>query len=148
MRLLIPLDGSARAEAVLAYVIELARDTRARVELLRTTVPGPFEKRGARECREYLAGVAERLAADGIRDLRIRIWEGDPTGAILRAARRHRVDLIVMTTHGRGGLNRLIFGSVTEGVLRRTRTPVLVVPPPDPPADWKKEPDAYPIEPS
>ncbi len=90
---------------------------------------------------EYLAGVAERLAAEGCRDVRVFVWKAIPVGAILKAARRHKVDLIVMT--GRSGLRRLAFGSVVEGVLRRARTPVLLVPRSDASADRSTEPDAW-----
>ena len=53
--------------------------------------------------------------------------KGDAVGQILDAARFHQADLIVMTTHGRSGLSRLVTGSVTEQVLRRARVPLLVV---------------------
>jgi len=54
---------------------------------------------------------------------------GDPAEAILTAAQQHHVDLIAMTTHGRTGLTRQLFGSITEDVLRHTTLPVLVVHP-------------------
>jgi nucleotide-binding universal stress UspA family protein len=50
-----------------------------------------------------------------------------PAPAIVRVAERRRCDLIVMASHGRGGLQRVVLGSVTEGVLRRTRRPLLVI---------------------
>jgi nucleotide-binding universal stress UspA family protein len=54
---------------------------------------------------------------------------GDPAEAILMAAQQHHVDLIAMSTHGRTGLKRQIFGSVTEDVLRHTDLPILVIHP-------------------
>jgi nucleotide-binding universal stress UspA family protein len=124
-------------------VVELARRAGAQIEVLRTALSRPYGKGGVRECEEYLAGVAERLAAEGCRDVRVSVWEGDPVGAVLKAARRSKIDLIVMTTHGRRGLRRLALGSVAEGVVRRARTPLLLVPRPDASAARSKEPDAW-----
>jgi nucleotide-binding universal stress UspA family protein len=53
--------------------------------------------------------------------------EGDPAGAILRAARENQCDLIVMGTHGRAGLNRFLRGSVAEEVVRKAPCPVMTV---------------------
>ena len=53
--------------------------------------------------------------------------EGDPVDEILDIARFHEVDLIAMATHGRGGVSRLVTGSVTEGVLRKSPVPLLIV---------------------
>jgi nucleotide-binding universal stress UspA family protein len=53
--------------------------------------------------------------------------EGDPASVIVEAAQAQNCDLIVMGTHGRGGLNRLLMGSVTEKVLRNSTVPVLAV---------------------
>ncbi|MGH7383823.1 MAG: universal stress protein [Candidatus Rokuibacteriota bacterium] len=55
------------------------------------------------------------------------VWYGAAAPAIVEAARLQEVDLIVMSTHGRSGLGRVIFGSVAESVLRGTRVPILVV---------------------
>ncbi len=143
-RILVPLDGSALAASVLPRVIELTRSSGTRIEVLRTAVSRPYGKGGVRECQEYLTGVAERLAAEGCRNVRVSVWEGDPAGAILKVARHHKVDLIVMTTHGRGGLRRLALGSVAEAVLRRARTPLLLVPRPDAPTARSTEADAWP----
>jgi len=55
------------------------------------------------------------------------VWYGGPARALVDAARVHRADLIVMTTHGRSGLGRLILGSVAESVLRVTETPILLL---------------------
>ena len=109
--------------------------------------PATDETESVAACEAYLGGIAQRLGAEGVGDVRTSVWEGDPVGAILKAARFRKVDLIVMTTHGRGGLGRLAFGSVAEAVLRRTRTPVLIIPRPDVPPGRSTEPDAQPAEP-
>jgi nucleotide-binding universal stress UspA family protein len=57
-----------------------------------------------------------------------RVLEGPPAAAIVRAARRERAGLIVLGTHGRTGLTRILIGSVAERVVRTARCPVLTVP--------------------
>jgi nucleotide-binding universal stress UspA family protein len=61
--------------------------------------------------------------------IRTEVVEGESAGAIVRRARRHRADLIVMGTQGLSGAGRMFFGSTTERVLRRATVPVLAVPP-------------------
>lgn len=62
-------------------------------------------------------------------------WYGPAAYAIVEAARLHGADLIVMTTHGRSGLKRLILGSVAESVLRGTTTPILLLRAPEAPVE-------------
>jgi nucleotide-binding universal stress UspA family protein len=62
-----------------------------------------------------------------VRNLETSVWYGPAAPAIVDAARLRKVDLIVMTTHGRSGLGRLILGSVAESVLRGTSTPILLL---------------------
>jgi hypothetical protein len=88
--------------------------------------PGPAIRAGREEADAYLDGVAARLAAAGLCSEPVRV-DGPPTPSILAVALRRRAGLIVMTTHGRGGLNRFVFGSVAETVLRAAPCPVLLV---------------------
>ena len=79
-----------------------------------------------KEAREYLASVAADLRGRGVRvttDAR----HGDPVTELVAAARETGADLIAMTTHGRSGLGRLLFGSVAEAVLRQAEIPVLMM---------------------
>lgn len=134
-RILIPLDGSLLAETALAKAVELSGETPSTLILLRAaeahTFPGmdPTDAQVSvvREAEEYLAGVAGRLEAEGVKDVRTSVWYGPPASAVVEAARAQKVDLIVMTTHGRSGIGRLILGSVAESVLRGTRTPILLL---------------------
>lgn len=134
-KILVPLDGSALAEAALLKAVDLAGNSGARLLLLRAaeahTLPGvdptDAQIKVVREAEEYLARVAERLGASGLGAVERTVWYGPAPYAIVEAARLHKVDLIVMTTHGRSGLGRLILGSVAESVLRGTTTPILVV---------------------
>jgi len=79
------------------------------------------------EQREFLGKVVAELEESGVK-ARVRIGIGGPVEGILEAAETEEVDLIVIATHGRSGLRRLMLGSVAEGVLRRTQCPVLVCP--------------------
>jgi nucleotide-binding universal stress UspA family protein len=134
--ILVPLDGSVLAEAALPKALELAAASGARVLLLRAaqaqTLPGvdPTEAqvRVVSEAEAYLAEVQKRLAGgQGGVKIETSVWYGPAAHAIVEAARTHRVDEIVMTTHGRSGLGRLLLGSVAESVLRGTTTPILLL---------------------
>jgi nucleotide-binding universal stress UspA family protein len=133
--ILVPLDGSALAEAALPKALELAEVSGARVLLLRAaqapTLPGvdPTEAqvRMVSEAEAYLARIEERLTQHGQVKVETSVWYGPAAYAIVEAARVHRVDEIVMTTHGRSGLGRLLLGSVAESVLRSTTTPILLL---------------------
>ena len=75
---------------------------------------------------QYLAGIASGLRAGGSRSS-FWVLVGSPAAAIADAARTEEVDLVVMTTHGRGGLSRLLLGSTADGVLQRSHVPILLV---------------------
>jgi nucleotide-binding universal stress UspA family protein len=133
--ILVPLDGSPLAEAALAPALELAECSAARLFLLRAaqahTLPGvdptEAEVKAVREAEDYLEAVKARLGARGVTEVKATVWYGPASVAIVEAAEFHKVGLILMTTHGRTGLERLILGSVAESVLRGTRTPILLV---------------------
>jgi nucleotide-binding universal stress UspA family protein len=138
-RALVPLDGSVVAEGVVPFVLEIAGPLDMEVTLLRVVVPTPpvivegssyvavddLEQQEA-DADAYLAGIAAELRAKGIRVKSI-VRRGEPVAAILNGAREVDADLIAMTTHGRSGFGRLLFGSVAEAVLRHSRVPVLLM---------------------
>lgn len=134
-KILVPLDGSALAEAALPRALELAQDSGAKVELLRaveaSTLPGvdPTEAqiKVVQEGETYLADVAARLRAGGVQAVETSVWYGPAAYAIVEAGQLHKADLIVMTTHGRSGLGRFILGSVAESVLRGTTVPIFLI---------------------
>lgn len=136
-KVLVALDGSALAEAALDKAVEMVRESGATMVLLRaaeaTTLPGadPTEAQVevVREAEEYLAAVAERVRRQGVEKVETSVWYGKPAPAIVEAAQFGRADMIVMSSHGRSGLGRLILGSVAESVLRGTHTPVLLLRP-------------------
>jgi nucleotide-binding universal stress UspA family protein len=79
-----------------------------------------------KEAREYLAPVAVNLRKDRVR-VTTDVRHGEPVPEIVAAARETETDLIAMTTHGRSGFGRLLFGSVAEAVLRQAKIPVLMM---------------------
>jgi nucleotide-binding universal stress UspA family protein len=144
-RLLVPLDGSAFAEAALATAIDVLgppgelillgvvaaaehalRDEHHRVIAYLDQVQEALE----REARDYLNSVARRVVQEhpGTRvgvDVRV----GKAADGIATAAAADLADLVVMSTHGRTGLRRAVTGSVAGAVLRTSHTPVLMVHP-------------------
>ena len=132
---LVPLDGSVLAEGALPRAIELAAHSDTRVILLRATQASTFpagdmisaQVKVVDEAEHYLAEVASRLSAVGVKNVQSSVWYGPPASAIVDAAALNHVDLIVMASHGRSGLGRVVMGSVAESVLRGTTTPILLV---------------------
>jgi nucleotide-binding universal stress UspA family protein len=129
-----PTDFSERSGYALRLACSLARDWGARLILLHVMpVPLVQEKR---LYREEMAGELDRL---GVPDAQVqverRLEEGDAAIQILRIAQETGCDLIVLGTHGRTGLGRLLMGSVAEQVLRRASCPVLTVKAPFPPSE-------------
>jgi nucleotide-binding universal stress UspA family protein len=130
--ILVPLDGSALAERALPYATRLARAAGGRLVLVRATgarpAAGGTRVAPAAEAEDYLrtarAGLYE-LAPDRIGAV---VYGGDAAEAVLAEVRLRRAGLIVMATHGRGGLGRALYGSVADAVLRHAPAPVLLVP--------------------
>ncbi len=148
--IIVPLDGSSSAEAVLPTVVDIARHFRSLVVLVdavdiptrRRIVPAesPATMTANRELVEKVVSVERQRAERYLSELRARlddgsfsieavVLEGEPSQAIVAIAREKRAALIAMSTHGRGGIDRLVFGSVADGVMRNTGVPVLVVRP-------------------
>jgi nucleotide-binding universal stress UspA family protein len=139
--ILVPLDGSKRAEAILPHVQDLAQRYGAVVILLRVVGEVPstgsldyvdievFRQeldRRTEAARAYLTSVQQRLAREGI-DARIVVNDGPVVDAIIRTAEDEGADLIAIASHGRTGLRRVFYGSVAAGVLHRVDRPLLLV---------------------
>ena len=140
---LVPLDGSQLAELAIDYalkilsldgrlvllsVVDLPFPTRVPFDMppIQTVDPTGLE-RSREVTRDYLRGKAEMLRSDGWK-VETLTETGYPEEAIVRVARNRDVDAIVMSTHGRTGLNRLLLGSVTHRVLNEAPCPVFVIP--------------------
>lgn len=138
-RAIVPLDGSPVAEAIIPFLLEIAGPLDLEVVLLRVVQPQPPQViEGSRhvvvedvearriDAEEYLAPLAAELRGKGIR-VQSQVRRGEPSLEIVAAARDSAADLIAMTTHGRSGLGRLVFGSVAEAVLRQAHLPVFLM---------------------
>jgi nucleotide-binding universal stress UspA family protein len=135
-RILVPLDGSALAEQAISHATLQARRFGARVFLLRvaegvppTVASGATSEllRGGDDVEAYLAGVADKLSAAGVEEVDYDTRVGAPAEMILEFARDEGIDLIVMSTHGRSGIGRWVYGSVADKVLRGADTPVFLI---------------------
>jgi nucleotide-binding universal stress UspA family protein len=141
-RMLIPLDGSEVAEAILPFAEQVAGPLDAEVILFRVidppspvelvasagvVAPDSFTTRDV-EAKAYLSEIQRRLSKKGLLHARTRVaFGGPPAEEILAAAKATGADLIAMATRGRSGLGRALFGSVAESVLRASPVPVLLI---------------------
>jgi nucleotide-binding universal stress UspA family protein len=139
-RILVALDGSAFAEQLLPYAKMLGK--RFDCELMLICVPAVPEsgkyrapasvihairKQAETGMRKYLAAVAESLRADGA-SVRMIVTGSYPARSIVDVGKREGVDLIMMTSQGRGGLDLLFMGSVAQQVVQLTDSPVFILP--------------------
>lgn len=141
--LLVPLDGSELAELALPVAQQLAEKFHSKITVVHVLVNLPHASlinteshdaifdRIRRESYEsavnYLSRIGESLRKDGI-DANYHFIEGRSAAeALLSASETLEVDGIVMSTHGRSGFNRWVFGSVADKVLRGTDVPVVLV---------------------
>lgn len=127
-RILVALDGSTLAEQVLEPVVPLAIALESELMLVRMVAPGARAKSDAISAEAYLETVSKRLGAQGLRVQTV-VQEGLAAAKIASLAREMDVRLVAMATHGRGGIARYMLGSVTNEVLHRATTPLLVVRP-------------------
>jgi nucleotide-binding universal stress UspA family protein len=133
-RILVPLDGSELAGAILAQVRRILSYRDAEVLLVRAVSVPPRLDRSAVElpgilqaqAAKYLEGIARMLSEQGAK-VRTVTRLGYAEDVILDVAAEERVSLIVMSTHGRSGFSRWALGSVAEKVFRASRVPVVLV---------------------
>lgn len=132
-RIVVPLDGSARAERIVPLVAALARPHASRVTLLRVEplvvgdLPAAVDDLGVLDptpLAHSLEAVRARLATAGI-EAECKASFGVVAAEILREAQD--ADLLAVTTHGRNGVSRLVFGSVAEQIVRHAPCPLLVL---------------------
>ncbi|GAI23090.1 unnamed protein product [marine sediment metagenome] len=145
-RILVPLDSSKVDEATLPHVEELVSklvpEVKAEVILLQVvssvthviaegvSVQVSYTEKEIeqikKKAKEYLAKAGESLRSEGAM-VKTKVVTGRAAEEIIKVADETKADLIVMSTHGRSGLSRLTFGSITDKVLRTGTVPVLVV---------------------
>jgi nucleotide-binding universal stress UspA family protein len=139
-RVLVTLDGSSFAERVLPWVQRVSEATSAQVLLLAVPeVPEPslygamadvvdeLRAKAEANARRYLERVAVQLLDAGMA-VQFLVEGSRPATTILDVAERNQVDLIMLATRGRGGMERLMLGSVADRVVHHSRCPILLVP--------------------
>jgi len=141
--LLVTFDGTPRSEAVIPHATAIATGMSAEVTLLRIVdaVSGDWSERGAlgrqqpntairslfvEQAEAYLDRLAGQFRQRGIAATTL-VKQGPPAKQIVETATEIDADAIVMATHSRRGLNKLMFGSVAEAVLHETSVPILLV---------------------
>jgi nucleotide-binding universal stress UspA family protein len=131
---LIPLDGSALAEQVLGPALDLARLMASRCTLLRVVEAGPpphgRTEQAVAEAGAYLEHLAGWVREPALPVEARVVVAPHAAAAIIQEAQAQGSDLIALATHGRGGVRRMLLGSVADKVIRATTTPVLVYRPP------------------
>lgn len=141
-KILVPLDGSDRAEGILSHVEELAKRFGSEVIFMRVVegdyfVPGYQEvvdisgyeqeyTRRKNEVETYLEDIKQRFNAKGISTRTIVSYDS-VVQSILNTADKEEADLIAVASHGRSGLARAFYGSVASGVLNRIDRPLLII---------------------
>ena len=139
--ILVPLDGSVLAEAALKHAENLALEFHSHVTLLRVVV-SPYQLIAPdlvlsgtiadetpallAQANQYLQGVAGKFRDKGL-SCKTVLLEGAIPENIIDHAKAEHVDLIVMSTHGRGGISRWVYGSVAERVLQTAPCPILLI---------------------
>jgi len=147
-RILVALDGSDCSGCALGHAVALARTYHAKLRLLHVIDEVAFDIGQPRTPQEFWQAVrtegkdilhrAKELAAKNAIVAQAKLVEIPKMGSLIRhvaevivqEAVRDRADLVVIGTHGRRGMSRLILGSVAEGVLRRSPIPILLIPGP------------------
>lgn len=140
--ILVPLDGSTFSEAALTYATNLAQKFSAELLLvyvmdqsyvqLAAELPNlytQFHLAQREQYTIYLTEQVENLLAQGIQAQWELVDKGGVSASIIDLATEKGCDLIVMSTHGRAGMQRFMFGSVAERVVRHARVPVLLIRP-------------------
>jgi len=138
--ILVPLDGSKRAEAILSHIEELSTLYHARVIFLQVVEPPPLIvgpegdialhqreiERWAKQAESYLSALQGEFQAKGI-NTKKHVINGPVVEAIIRIAEEEGADLIALASHGRSGLLQVFYGSVAAGVLHRIDRPLLLI---------------------
>ncbi len=140
-KILVPLDGSKRAEKILSHAEEIALKCDAEVLLVRVVEPVPYmvgpegipvtlheqelEQR-TKQAESYLTAQRGMFREKSIK-VKSEVLHGPVVEAIINAAEREDVDLIAIASHGRSGLSQCFYGSVAAGVLHRVDRPLLVI---------------------
>ncbi len=140
-KILVPLDGSILAEAVLPHAQALAKSEGAEIVLLSVPVTPSFDylertpglatqiiEEAEKETEAYLEAEVKKLAVDGTKVTKV-MREGPIPEMILQVADEIHADMIAMSTHGRSGIQRWLMGSVADRVVNHAHIPVMLIHP-------------------
>jgi nucleotide-binding universal stress UspA family protein len=140
-RIVVPLDGSSLAEQILPRVLTLAKLEDAEITLLNVLVPQSYSQKEIADpslpwwdkdisvAQSYLFRIAGSLRRTGVPVTTDIVISENIAGAIGDFSSREKADLIAIATHGRGGLNRVLHGSVADAIMHSTRMSMLVFKP-------------------
>ena len=139
-KILVPLDGSKRAERILPHVEELAKRYKAKVIFMQVVEnkavmapEGAFINLTEKEFHQAKKAAESHLTAiqgefrDKNIESRTHVIYGPAVEGIIHIAAQEGVDLIALASHGRGGLSRVFYGSVAAGLLHRVDRPLLII---------------------
>jgi nucleotide-binding universal stress UspA family protein len=133
---LVPIDFSKGSEIALRHAVKLAREKRGKLLLVHIVMPITYPAQAflpgyfrsmERKARDEMNGIARRVRLKPTEYRSIVVESADPAWAIADQAKKSHVSIVVMGSHGRSGLKRLMLGSVAERTLRYAECPVLVV---------------------
>lgn len=139
--ILVPLDGSKRAEKILPHVEKMANCFDAKMILLEVVAPVYYvmdpqvsyldinleeTKYRLSEARAYLETLAAEIESRGLK-VEAYVEQGPVVDMIIQFARKKGTEIIAMASHGRSGLGRVFYGSVSAGVLQQVDRPILLV---------------------
>ena len=140
-KILVPLDGSGRAEAILPHVEKIAQNFGSTVIFMEVVEPftilgGPEaaysdlaikeKDRQQEEADTYLSGMMGEFREKGL-NAQKRVAQGQVVDSIIDIAQEENVDLIALASHGKSGLARVFYGSVAAGLLQRVDRPLLLI---------------------
>jgi universal stress protein A len=132
-KILAPTDFSELSAKGVRYACQTAKEVGAEVVILNIVMLDETNRVSKQEMEQHKQRLAEFVAANiadlgGQLKIQQRVDLGQPYSAIVACAENEKIDLIIMSSHGRTGLSRMLIGSVTDKVLRGSPCPILVVP--------------------
>lgn len=139
--ILFPVDLSENASKIVPYVLSMAQPHQSRVYLLHVVhdllrwgkvyTPHPSLEAFQDEAVKEAGKAVDKFCQEHLKDLdhEMKVVSGDPASEILRVIESEDIDLVVMGTHGRRGVEHILMGSVAENVAKRASVPVMTVNP-------------------
>lgn len=141
--ILFPTDFSGASIHAASYALSLAKAYKAKLHVVHVVdtseeasgfyLPHLSYEKLDKELRESALGMLEEFCSlrfKGFKNIECRLLDGEPYKEILKLVKNIEIDLVVMGTFGKAGIDRFFFGSTTERVMRKATCPVFVVPPP------------------